>query len=88
MRTDPPATGTRTPANGGLLNGLALSDLMSPANFAGMPSLSVPVGLSHAGLPVGLCLTGRHFDEGTVLAIGLVLDDAIGFARRQPAGLA
>jgi len=88
LRTDPPATGTRTPANGGLLNGLALSDLMSPANFAGMPSLSVPVGLSHAGLPVGLCLTGRHFDEGTVLAIGLVLDDAIGFARRQPAGLA
>ncbi|MDX6214793.1 MAG: aspartyl-tRNA(Asn)/glutamyl-tRNA(Gln) amidotransferase subunit [Frankiales bacterium] len=88
LRTDPPTTQRRTPANAGLENGLALSDLMFPANFAGMPSLSVPVGLSALGLPVGLCLTGRHFEEATVLAVGLVVDEAHQFHARQPAGLA
>jgi aspartyl-tRNA(Asn)/glutamyl-tRNA(Gln) amidotransferase subunit A len=40
------------------------------ANLAGLPALSVPCGLSSDRLPIGLQLTGRPFDEGTLLRIG------------------
>ena len=44
-----------------------LNDLFTiPANIAGVPALSVPCGLSD-GLPVGLHLIGRAFEEGTLL---------------------
>ena len=41
-----------------------------PFNYLGLPSLSVPCGLDPAGLPIGLQLTGRPFDEATVLRAG------------------
>jgi amidase len=37
------------------------------ANLTGHPAISIPCGM-HAGLPVGLMLTGRHFDDGTLIA--------------------
>ncbi|MEZ4703321.1 MAG: amidase family protein [Rhodothermales bacterium] len=40
------------------------------ANLAGIPGLVVPVGGHPAGLPVGLQLLGRHFDEATLLRVG------------------
>ena len=48
-----------------------LSDIYTiSANLAGIPGLSVPCGFTSGGLPVGLQLMGRHFDEETVLAAG------------------
>ncbi len=41
-----------------------------PINVTGHPALSVPCGLTAAGLPIGLQLVGRHFDEATLLRIG------------------
>ena len=41
----------------------------APFNMTGHPSLSVPCGKSD-GLPVGLMLTGRHFEDGTLLRVG------------------
>lgn len=41
--------------------------LSSPANITGLPSLSVPVGQDAAGLPVGMQLLGRPFEEGVLL---------------------
>jgi aspartyl-tRNA(Asn)/glutamyl-tRNA(Gln) amidotransferase subunit A len=41
-----------------------------PINVTGHPALSVPCGLTAGGLPIGLQLVGRHFDEATLLRVG------------------
>ncbi|CCG06663.1 Glutamyl-tRNA(Gln) amidotransferase subunit A [Pararhodospirillum photometricum DSM 122] len=65
-----------------------LNDVFTvPTSLAGLPGLSLPVGLSAEGLPVGLQLIGRHFDEETVLNAGLVMEQAAAFTAR-PAFLA
>jgi aspartyl-tRNA(Asn)/glutamyl-tRNA(Gln) amidotransferase subunit A len=43
-------------------------------NLAGLPGLSVPVGRSTEGLPLGMQIVGRPFDEGTVLRMGEVME--------------
>ena len=48
----------------------AVTRLTGPTNLTGSPSLSVPCGLTAAGLPVGLQLIGRPFDEATVYRFG------------------
>jgi aspartyl-tRNA(Asn)/glutamyl-tRNA(Gln) amidotransferase subunit A len=40
------------------------------ANLAGVPGLVVPAGTHSSGLPVGMQLLGRHFDEATLLQVG------------------
>jgi aspartyl-tRNA(Asn)/glutamyl-tRNA(Gln) amidotransferase subunit A len=47
-------------------------------NLAGLPGLSVPGGLSEEGLPLGLQLIGRPFDEETLFSLGQVIEDAAG----------
>jgi aspartyl-tRNA(Asn)/glutamyl-tRNA(Gln) amidotransferase subunit A len=54
------------------------------ANLAGLPGIAVPAGLSAEGLPLGLQLIGRPFDEATVLKGAGVLEQAAGFAARPP----
>ena len=49
------------------------------ANLAGLPGLSVPAGLSAEGLPLGLQVLGRAFDEATVLRVGRAIERAAGF---------
>jgi aspartyl-tRNA(Asn)/glutamyl-tRNA(Gln) amidotransferase subunit A len=50
---------------------LYLTDVFTvSANLAGLPALSVPCGLTPDRLPIGLQLTGRPFDEATLLRIG------------------
>jgi aspartyl-tRNA(Asn)/glutamyl-tRNA(Gln) amidotransferase subunit A len=48
-------------------------------NLAGLPGMSVPVGLSSNGLPLGLQLIGKAFDEETVFRAGYVLEQAAQF---------
>jgi aspartyl-tRNA(Asn)/glutamyl-tRNA(Gln) amidotransferase subunit A len=47
-------------------------------NLAGLPGISVPGGLDGAGLPLGLQLIGRPFDEVTLFSLGQVIEDAAG----------
>ncbi len=54
------------------------------ANLAGLPGISVPAGLSADGLPLGLQLIGRPFDEATVLRGAGLLEAAAGFSARPP----
>jgi len=62
-----------------------LNDVFSvPASLAGLPAMSVPAGLSSGGLPLGLQIIGKPFDEQGVLNAGLAIEQRSGFTA-QPA---
>ena len=62
-----------------------LNDVFTvPVNLAGLPAMSLPVGLSANKLPLGLQVIGRPFDESTVLGIGAALEAAAGFKHLPP----
>ena len=47
-------------------------------NMAGLPGFAVPAGLSKDGLPLGLQLIGRPFDEETLFSVAQALEDSAG----------
>ena len=56
-----------------------LNDIFTvTVNMAGLPGLSVPAGSSAQGLPLGLQIIGKPFDEGLVLRAGQLIEDAVG----------
>jgi aspartyl-tRNA(Asn)/glutamyl-tRNA(Gln) amidotransferase subunit A len=57
-----------------------LNDVFAvPASLAGLPAMSVPCGLNSDGLPLGLQLVGKAFDEQGVLNAGLAIEKRAGF---------
>jgi aspartyl-tRNA(Asn)/glutamyl-tRNA(Gln) amidotransferase subunit A len=59
----------------------------APGNLTGLPALSVPCGFDGQGLPIGLQILGRPFDESRVLQIGAAFQAATDYANRMPTGL-
>jgi aspartyl-tRNA(Asn)/glutamyl-tRNA(Gln) amidotransferase subunit A len=56
-----------------------LNDIFTvTVNMAGLPGIAVPAGLDAQGLPLGLQLIGRPFDEETLFALGQVIEEAAG----------
>ena len=56
-----------------------LNDIFTvTVNMAGLPGLAVPAGVSAEGLPLGLQLIGRAFDEETLFSLGEVIEQAAG----------
>ncbi len=55
------------------------------ANLAGIPGISVPCGFSEKGLPIGLQIMGRHFDEQTILNIAYHFEQSTDFHLKKPA---
>ena len=55
-----------------------------PANFTGLPAISIPCGFTRAGLPVGLQLIGRAFDEVTLLRIAFSYEREHDWHSRHP----
>ena len=55
-----------------------------PLNLAGLPGISVPIGLAQNGLPLGLQLMGRAFDESTLFTAASALEKAAGFTHKPP----
>jgi aspartyl-tRNA(Asn)/glutamyl-tRNA(Gln) amidotransferase subunit A len=62
----------------------AFLDLTLPFNLTGQPALSVPCGFTRAGLPVGLQLVGRPFDEATLFRAGAAYEAATNWHSRTP----
>jgi aspartyl-tRNA(Asn)/glutamyl-tRNA(Gln) amidotransferase subunit A len=55
-----------------------------PANFTGLPAISIPCGFTREGLPIGLQLIGRAFDEATLLRIALSYESKHDWGSRHP----
>lgn len=62
-----------------------LTRFTRPINYLGVPSLAIPAGFTRTGLPVGMQLIGRSFDEATVLRIGAAFQRATDFHDKMPA---
>jgi aspartyl-tRNA(Asn)/glutamyl-tRNA(Gln) amidotransferase subunit A len=57
-----------------------LNDVFTvPANLAGLPGMSVPAGLTKGGLPLGLQIVGKAFDEASLYRVGGVIEAAANF---------
>jgi len=62
-----------------------LSDIFTlSANLAGIPGISVPCGFSSKGLPIGLQIMGRHFNEEMLLKIAYNFEQATDFHKKKP----
>ncbi len=62
-----------------------LSDIFTiSVNLAGVPAISIPCGFTKAGLPIGLQLIGKPFDEATVLKVAHAFEQATEWHRRTP----
>lgn len=65
----------------------SILDYMAPTatiSLFGLPALSIPCGWTKAGLPVGLQIVGRPFEEDRVLRFAYTLQESLGFAHRWP----
>ena len=62
----------------------ALTQFTRPYNITGSPAISIPCGFSQAGLPIGLQLAGKPFDEITVLRAAHAYEQATDWHRRRP----
>ena len=62
-----------------------LSDIFTlSANLAGIPGISVPCGFSSTGLPIGLHLMGRHFEEKKLFTAAYNFEQATDFHKKKP----
>jgi aspartyl-tRNA(Asn)/glutamyl-tRNA(Gln) amidotransferase subunit A len=62
-----------------------LSDIFTiPVNLAGTCAMSLPSGATTAGLPIGLQLIGRPFDEATLLQTAHAFEQATDWHKRKP----
>jgi len=58
--------------------------ILTPFDVTAGPALSVPVGFNSEGLPLGVQLAGRPFDDAKILAVGSVLEKSIGLRGLRP----
>jgi len=62
-----------------------LSDIYTiSVNLAGLPALSLPCGFDGDGMPIGLQIIGKHFDEATVLRLAHAYEQATEWHKRKP----
>lgn len=62
-----------------------LSDIFTiSVNLAGVPGLSIPCGFSSSGLPIGLQLIGRHFDEATLFRAAYTFEQRTDHHKKKP----
>ncbi|SNZ15898.1 aspartyl/glutamyl-tRNA(Asn/Gln) amidotransferase subunit A [Terribacillus aidingensis] len=59
--------------------------LTIPVNLAGVPGISLPCGFSSEGLPIGLQIIGKHFDEATIYRAAHAFEQATDHHKQKPA---
>jgi len=64
---------------------MAMIRCTAPFNLTRLPALSLPCGFTAGGLPIGLQLVGRPFDEATVLRAGHAYEQATEWHLKRPA---
>jgi amidase len=62
----------------------AFTPFTAPYNVSGQPAISMPLHWDEGGLPVGVQLVGRPYDEPTLFSLAHQLEDASGCATRRP----
>jgi aspartyl-tRNA(Asn)/glutamyl-tRNA(Gln) amidotransferase subunit A len=63
-----------------------LSDICTiPINLAGVPAISLPCGLDQEGLPIGMQVIGKHFDEATILRVAHAYEQQTEWHKKRPA---
>jgi aspartyl-tRNA(Asn)/glutamyl-tRNA(Gln) amidotransferase subunit A len=62
----------------------AMLRAMRPYNLTGLPAMSIPCGFTSTGLPIGLQIAGKPFDEATVLRVAHAYEQQTDWHRRQP----
>jgi aspartyl-tRNA(Asn)/glutamyl-tRNA(Gln) amidotransferase subunit A len=77
-------TAPRMDAGGKLLDPLSPRNYSAPLNVAGVPALLVPCGFDRRGLPIGLQLAGRDWDEATLLRVGHAYQQATDWHLQRP----
>src|SRR5262249_47227921 len=82
----PPTIGASTVLVGGEERDgrLATTNLVRAANLLGLPAISIPCGFNREGLPMGLQITGKPFEEARILRIAAALGDVTDFHKRLP----
>lgn len=58
--------------------------LTIPVNLAGVPGMSLPCGFSSEGLPIGLQIIGKHFDESTIYRTAYAFEQATDHHKKRP----
>lgn len=58
--------------------------LTIPVNLAGVPGISVPCGFGENGMPLGLQIIGKHFDEATVYRTAHAFEQATDYHKQKP----
>jgi aspartyl-tRNA(Asn)/glutamyl-tRNA(Gln) amidotransferase subunit A len=65
--------------------GMYLNDIFTTStNLAGLPGMSVPAGYSESGLPIGVQLMSKHFDEQKIFNVSLALEKNLHLEKRHP----
>ena len=70
--------------NMGVLTTSKVPSFTSPYNMTGLPAISVPCGLTPDGLPVGLQIAGKPFDEPTIIQAAYAYQQHSGLAEKRP----
>jgi aspartyl-tRNA(Asn)/glutamyl-tRNA(Gln) amidotransferase subunit A len=80
----PIVEGTTEAARASLAMSVQYTRCTNPFNLTGLPALSVPCGATRDGLPVGLQIVGRPFEDGTVLRVGCAYQRLTDWHTRRP----
>jgi aspartyl-tRNA(Asn)/glutamyl-tRNA(Gln) amidotransferase subunit A len=63
-----------------------LSDILTiPVNLAGIPAIALPCGFSREGLPIGIQIVGKHFEEGKLIQVAYTFEQNTDVHLKEPA---